>query len=83
MSHFGNIAWSANTAKADTKTEDESTSEEHSMGCGGCLDASADDDNDGSHEHAHTAPENIVDGTRENDSWDRANVIDGKYQAGA
>lgn len=51
------------------------------MGCSRCLDASANDDNDGSSEHALAAPENIVDGTRENDSWDRANVINGKYQA--
>jgi hypothetical protein len=53
------------------------------MGCGGCLDASADNDNGGSDEHALAAPENIVDGTREKDRWDRANVIDGKDQTGA
>jgi hypothetical protein len=53
------------------------------MGCGGCLDASADNDNGSSNEHALAAPENIVDGARENDRGNRANVIDGKDQTGA
>lgn len=51
------------------------------MGSGGCLNASADNDNGGSREHALAAPENIIDGTGENNRWNRAKVIDGKYQA--
>lgn len=83
MGHFRDITWRTDTAKADSKSENEPTSEEHSMACSGCLNAGANNDDGSSSEHALAAPKNIVDGTRENHCWDRADVIDGKYQAGA
>ena len=83
MSHFTDIARRRHTAKTDTKSKDKPPSEEHSSVHRRTLDAGPDDDDQSTHKHAASAAPVVVDRPREEDGWDRADIVKGKDDPGA
>lgn len=61
MSHLADIARSRNATERDTEAQQETTAEEHAAVDRWSLDASANDDNHSTGEHAHASAEVIVD----------------------
>lgn len=82
MGHLADVAGSRNTAEADTKAQDETTSEELTAAGGSCLDTGADDNDECAGEHSPASAEPIVDGGGEKDGSDGTDVVHGEDDTG-
>lgn len=81
MGHFTDVTGRGDTAKADTKAQDETTPEEMAS-VGRCsLNAGTDDDDCSASEHSPSSTEPIVYGGREENGSDGTDVVHGKYDA--
>lgn len=83
MCDLTNVGRGRDGTKADTETQDETTSEKLAFGLRRGLHASSDNDDERAGEHTPSSPEVVVDRTGEEDSSDRTNVVHGKDDTGA
>jgi hypothetical protein len=79
MGHFTDVAWCRDTAKADSKPKQESTSEEHVHVDRRSLDTCTNYDDGSTSEHPCTTTKIIIDRSGEDNRWNGPNIVDGKY----
>src|SRR5687767_15802818 len=81
--HLADVGWSRNSTETNTKTKHESTGKELALSLGWCLNTCADNDDQCTREHTPSSAKVIIDGSSEEDSNDRSNVVHGKDDSSA